>query len=335
MPDDSQQKALSQIKDFLQAGHSLDAIREAGWGKWIDHLEAEGYDLRIGEKVIPPPDAAPPAADTFDVESAEVADTAPASKQPAGKQVGRGSWWLVTGILGVISATVTAWWRWAGQRESMRGKVLAFSAPFFILLVAIIVASTVGGGGGGSEPETENAGTGGIPSSGYKDPTVVRATLQAVVQQTAEARPTEGRATVEARIHARETAKARPTATPRLTRTPAPTTTPRPTIAPPYKLALISASCTTRSDIGFSECEGFVKNISGRSMENVEVVVTWVDQNGTPQSTDEALIDFNPVLPEQESPWSTIGRYNPALTRFRVQFKELLGGSILTRDDRN
>jgi hypothetical protein len=135
----------------------------------------------------------------------------------------------------------------------------------------------------------------------------------------------EREATVQARVEARETASAKPTNTPR------PTLTPRP---PPYKLALISASCTTHSDIGYSECEGFVKNISSQTLEDIQVVVEWVDAGGVPRSSDDALIDYNPLLPGQESPWSTVGDYNPALTRFRVRFTEFFGGTILTRDDR-
>jgi hypothetical protein len=129
----------------------------------------------------------------------------------------------------------------------------------------------------------------------------------------------EREATAEARVHAMETAAAMPTRTP---------------VPPPYKLALISASCTRHTDIGYSECEGFVKNISNQTLEDIQVVIEWVDDAGTPRSSDEALIDYNPLLPGQESPWSTFGDYNPALTRFRVRFTEFFGGTILTRDDR-
>jgi hypothetical protein len=129
--------------------------------------------------------------------------------------------------------------------------------------------------------------------------------------------------TSEAGANATQTKAAQPTSTPRPTSTPIP---------PPYQLALISSSCT--HEFGFVECEGFVENISGRTLENVMVVIEWYDANDIPQSSDEALIDYNPILAGQRSPWSTIGSYNPALTRFRVRFKELLGGTILTRDDR-
>jgi hypothetical protein len=141
----------------------------------------------------------------------------------------------------------------------------------------------------------------------------------------------EQAAYLEAVATAEKEAKAQATVQARQTLVAMPTKTPVP---PPYKMALISASCTLESDIGFTECEGFVKNISNQTLEDIQVVIEWVDDAGTPRSSDEALIDYNPLLPGQESPWSTIGDYNPALTRFRVRFTEFFGGTILTRDDR-
>lgn len=151
-------------------------------------------------------------------------------------------------------------------------------------------------------------------------PTIPAGTPTLTVEESAylEAVATaQEEATGQARVHSMETAVAMPTRTP---------------VPPPYKLALISSSCA--HSYGFNECKAFVKNITPESLQDVMVVITWVDQNGTPQSADQALIDYNPILSGQESPWSTIGTYNPALTRYRVQFKELLGGTILTRDDR-
>jgi hypothetical protein len=162
---------------------------------------------------------------------------------------------------------------------------------------------------------------------------VVAVGCEDVVEPTPEATPTAEQtaaATTPPSVELKEPSPVPAT----IPRTPRPSPTPTPTPAPKYKLALISAKCTLESDIGFTECEGFVENISGKTVENVEVVIIWVDDDGVPQSSDEALIDYNPILAGQQSPWSTIGTYNPALTRFRVQFKELLGGTILTRDDR-
>lgn len=55
MPNEAEQDALDRIKEYLDSGHSLDAIRQAGWATWIDHLERQGYDLRTGERALAPP----------------------------------------------------------------------------------------------------------------------------------------------------------------------------------------------------------------------------------------------------------------------------------------
>jgi hypothetical protein len=108
-----------------------------------------------------------------------------------------------------------------------------------------------------------------------------------------------------------------------------PTSTPTPL---PYQLALLSGNCTKDSSIGFTTCEGFVKNISGEILRNVQVVITWV-VNGVPTASDDALIDYTTLLPDQESPWKVIADYNPAFSLFRVSFREFGGLPILTRID--
>lgn len=74
--------------------------------------------------------------------------------------------------------------------------------------------------------------------------------------------------------------------------------------------------------------------MSGETLSDIVIVILWLDESGMVQSSDQALISYNPLLPEQESPWEAIGPTNPPLMRYRVQFKELLGGTISTRDDR-
>ena len=69
-------------------------------------------------------------------------------------------------------------------------------------------------------------------------------------------------------------------------------------------------------------------------MENIEVVVNHYDENEVPISSDSALIDYDPILAGQQSPWSVICRDNPAITKWRVEFKEFFGGTIPYRDDR-
>lgn len=63
---DSQKRAIAQIRAYLDEGHSLDALRSAGWDGWIRHLESEGYDLRTGEMKISPPSEEPPQRTSID-----------------------------------------------------------------------------------------------------------------------------------------------------------------------------------------------------------------------------------------------------------------------------
>ena len=59
MPDEREQKALAQIKAYLDGGHEIDAIRQAGWSSWIDELKSKGYDLQTGKLALRPPEETP------------------------------------------------------------------------------------------------------------------------------------------------------------------------------------------------------------------------------------------------------------------------------------
>ena len=120
---------------------------------------------------------------------------------------------------------------------------------------------------------------------------------------------------------------AAPTTRPTATAKPAPTAVPTP------PLTLISATCTHTSE-AFIECEGFVRNVSDRPLEDVLAVIINTDASGVPLSSDDALIDYNPILAGQESPWSVIINYNPAYTQWRVEFSELFGTKIAHTDAR-
>lgn len=85
-----------------------------------------------------------------------------------------------------------------------------------------------------------------------------------------------------------------------------------------------------RGELGdyYNQIDGRVQNITQTSLQNVDVVVTWFDSGGNFISTSSALVDFNPLLPGQTSPFKVMTRTNPAMKRFMVEFKSLLGGTI-------
>jgi hypothetical protein len=86
----------------------------------------------------------------------------------------------------------------------------------------------------------------------------------------------------------------------------------------------------TMGEYGYNSVEGQVKNITSESLENVEAVVTWYTSGGEFISSDSALIEYNPLLPDQVSPFKVMARANPKMKRYGVEFKFLMGGSIDT-----
>jgi hypothetical protein len=65
----------------------------------------------------------------------------------------------------------------------------------------------------------------------------------------------------------------------------------------------------------------------------VQVVVELAADDGTPQSSDFAPIDYNPLLPDQESPWTVYPSFNPALKKYYVTFRTATGQPLLSRKE--
>jgi hypothetical protein len=89
---------------------------------------------------------------------------------------------------------------------------------------------------------------------------------------------------------------------------------------------------TWHLESGYAILEGQVRNISARSLENVAAVASFYDNDGGFIASSDALIDYNPVLPGQTSPFKVLKTENPAMSRARVEFKELMGGTIPYRN---
>ena len=80
--------------------------------------------------------------------------------------------------------------------------------------------------------------------------------------------------------------------------------------------------------------EGQVENISQSSMKNVVAVANFYTQDGEFITSENALIEYDPIPPGQTSPFKTGARYNPAMKRCSVDFKEFFGGKINFEDGR-
>lgn len=89
-------------------------------------------------------------------------------------------------------------------------------------------------------------------------------------------------------------------------------------------------SWTWRSEYDYAIAEGQVKNISGNKLEKIEALVTWYDSNGTMITSDSSLIEYNPIMPGQISPFKVMQRFNPLMKNATLEFKFMWGNQIST-----
>jgi len=87
------------------------------------------------------------------------------------------------------------------------------------------------------------------------------------------------------------------------------------------------------TEYGFLRVEGQIKNISPRPIEHIEAVVTWYDADGGFVKSGNALIEYDPLLPGQTSPFTVLMTENPAARRYTVAFKTFWGSQLPTRYD--
>jgi hypothetical protein len=102
--------------------------------------------------------------------------------------------------------------------------------------------------------------------------------------------------------------------------------------ASPADPVLAIVSSRSYEERGYHVVEGQVVNLTARPLERVTAVATWYTQDGTSVTGDTALIEKDPILPGQTSPFRAGIRSNLPMDTFSVQFKHL-GETVATRDD--
>lgn len=79
---------------------------------------------------------------------------------------------------------------------------------------------------------------------------------------------------------------------------------------------------------GYYFVAGTVSNISSSSLDSVTAVATFETEDGQFVKNDQAMIDYQPVMAGQTSPFTVITTGNPAIARCRLAFKHLFGAAI-------
>jgi len=115
---------------------------------------------------------------------------------------------------------------------------------------------------------------------------------------------------------------------------PSPPPPPRTLQAPSYVLEVVRGDWNWRkvSD-RYVTAEGRVRNISGEPLHNVMAVVEFESEDGTFITSEDVLIDYDPLLPNQISPWSVIVTWNPAMRNggATVRFRSFDGEALRTK----
>ena len=94
--------------------------------------------------------------------------------------------------------------------------------------------------------------------------------------------------------------------------------------APPLELQ----NWSWGEDYGYAEAEGAVKNVSGENIKNLEAVVSFYDKDDNFISSGNALVEYNPILSGQISPFHAMTTWNPAMSKARIEFKTIFGGTV-------
>ncbi len=76
---------------------------------------------------------------------------------------------------------------------------------------------------------------------------------------------------------------------------------------------------------GFVTVEGTVKNISGMNLKDVEAEVSFLAKDGSFINSTDALIDSNPILPDQSGRFKALATYNSKMEKVSIQFRSLTG----------
>jgi hypothetical protein len=88
-----------------------------------------------------------------------------------------------------------------------------------------------------------------------------------------------------------------------------------------FDLLATGTKCIIDPNYDFTECSGSVRNLGASNLQQVEVVVTLLSNDGAPQSSKTDRIHYDPLLPNQESPWIVEAPFNPALDKYSISFQ--------------
>lgn len=86
-------------------------------------------------------------------------------------------------------------------------------------------------------------------------------------------------------------------------------------------------------EFGFVTVSGTVTNATQAPLRSVMAVASHYSSDGTFIRSDSALVEYDPLMPGQTSPYKVMSRYNPMMISCRVEFKLMFGGRLQIRPE--
>jgi hypothetical protein len=106
------------------------------------------------------------------------------------------------------------------------------------------------------------------------------------------------------------------------------TTAPPAAKAPQSKaeIQLLNFECSRAH--GFMTVDGEIRNISSSPINNLMIVASHYTSDKKFIRSDSGMVEYNPLMPGQTSPFKAMGTDNPMMSKCHVGFKRMFGGAI-------
>lgn len=92
------------------------------------------------------------------------------------------------------------------------------------------------------------------------------------------------------------------------------------------KLHVSGSNCV--KEYGFMTVSGTVTNRTSAPIDSLMVVGLFGKSDGTFVKSASAMVDYQPLLPGQTSPFKAMTTENPAISKCGVSFKTMFGGEV-------
>ena len=72
-------------------------------------------------------------------------------------------------------------------------------------------------------------------------------------------------------------------------------------------------------------------NLTDKPIDSLTAVIEFRTADGTFVKSEMGIVEFQPLLPGQTSPWKVMTTHNPAIEKVGLRFKRMFSGAVSAR----